>query len=412
LAGIGIDSLSDFIARLRKSHRIRFILREGFILLCLGIFIIGMILFTQSATRQLLISGLTGKDFHIANMIWQCGLVTVVTGIFILWLHYPMLTIKKLKVLLVGILIIDLFWFGEILKQDLNKAINPQQCLQEPAVVKVIKRDRSVYRVYSLSNQLYEGYADIYDSIGLLTRLSGLYYGIQTFHLYGPSHILRYYELLGDIEAPWKVMSGQDRAEKLYQKLNILSTANIKYIITKIPLHNAALELVYSGEVKVYRFKGSLPRAFFVPQGISLQHKQDILGYLNRPEFNPTQTVVLEKFPFTQFPQENKLQKIDADVQLIKEDLHRILIQTVSSDSGFLFLSKYYYPGWFAYIDGKQTPIYQANYLFSAILLPAGTHTVSFIFRPKSFYWGFTITAFTILFLFIYLIVSMRKKSR
>lgn len=39
-------------------------------------------------------------------------------------------------------------------------------------------------------------------------------------------------------------------------------------------------------------------------------------------------------------------------------------------------------PGWKATIDGKETKIYYANYLYQGILIPAGTHTVRIQYKP------------------------------
>jgi uncharacterized membrane protein YfhO len=53
--------------------------------------------------------------------------------------------------------------------------------------------------------------------------------------------------------------------------------------------------------------------------------------------------------------------------------------------NSFLFLSDAYYPGWNAYVDGVKTEIYRANYAFRAVHLPAGRHTVEFVYAPGSF---------------------------
>ena len=36
----------------------------------------------------------------------------------------------------------------------------------------------------------------------------------------------------------------------------------------------------------------------------------------------------------------------------------------------------------------KETPIYRANYLFRAVVVPAGTHKLEMKFEPKGFYLG------------------------
>ena len=68
-----------------------------------------------------------------------------------------------------------------------------------------------------------------------------------------------------------------------------------------------------------------------------------------------------------------------------------------SSENTFLVLSDTYFPGWKAYVDGKEEKIYRANYNFRAIPLRAGTHKVEFVYHPMSFTLGTVVTFLAIM---------------
>jgi uncharacterized membrane protein YfhO len=63
-------------------------------------------------------------------------------------------------------------------------------------------------------------------------------------------------------------------------------------------------------------------------------------------------------------------------------------IRTEADSAKLLFLSDAYSGGWKAFIDGNETEILRADYVFRAVSVPPGTHTVIFRYHPDSFRFG------------------------
>ena len=81
----------------------------------------------------------------------------------------------------------------------------------------------------------------------------------------------------------------------------------------------------------------------------------------------------------------------------------------------FAVFSEIYYPhGWEAYIDGKKTAYCKTNYALRGLAIPAGKHTIEFVFDPASVRIGEKISRYTHLFsvLFVLLCFFMVWKNR
>ena len=75
----------------------------------------------------------------------------------------------------------------------------------------------------------------------------------------------------------------------------------------------------------------------------------------------------------------------------------RTLGQTPSRQ--WLFFSDTYYPGWHAWVDGKEEKIVKANIAFRAIPIGAGSHRVVWKYEPTWFKLGLAVSLLTALFL-------------
>jgi len=94
-----------------------------------------------------------------------------------------------------------------------------------------------------------------------------------------------------------------------------------------------------------------------------------------------------------------------ATIKLSKFDNDTMDYSFNSSKPQFAVFSEVYYPyGWNAYIDGKKIDYCKADYVLRGLSLPAGQHTVRFIFEPSSYKSGVRIayvSSFLILIFFL-----------
>lgn len=146
--------------------------------------------------------------------------------------------------------------------------------------------------------------------------------------------------------------------------------------------------------VSVYENLHVMPRAWIVPTAVTLK-PDDILGairYSTMPDgapFDPAKVALVEE-PAEIAPANRDLQAAVTGLNVAND---RVDLRTRSNAAAFLVLSDLNYPGWQATVDGQRTHVYQTDYLLRGVTIPAGEHTVEFVFRPASFYLGLGITA-------------------
>jgi uncharacterized membrane protein YfhO len=83
-------------------------------------------------------------------------------------------------------------------------------------------------------------------------------------------------------------------------------------------------------------------------------------------------------------------------------------LTVVTPVEGYLFVSEMWMPDWVVYVDGKsQGEVLKANYTFRAVHVPAGSHEVHMVYRPRPWRIGLTVTLATLAALFIWAVWSL-----
>jgi uncharacterized membrane protein YfhO len=75
----------------------------------------------------------------------------------------------------------------------------------------------------------------------------------------------------------------------------------------------------------------------------------------------------------------------------------RLVADVQLSQPGYLVTTDGYDPGWKASVDGRPASLLRANVAFRAVPVPAGTHRVEQVYRPRSVSAGLAISGLALL---------------
>ena len=178
------------------------------------------------------------------------------------------------------------------------------------------------------------------------------------------------------------------------QQIRLLRAFNVGYLVT---FRSLSVEGI--GFVKrfpqfrswLYKIDESIPRTYIVNRISVEQGSERTFHRLLEPGFDPMQEVVLDHS--VQITQKGRFEGI---AKIVSYKNQTVTIHASVNDPGILVLADSYYPGWKAYVDGKETRILKANHFFRAVVLAEGEHVVEFRYEPLSFKIGLAVSLTTL----------------
>jgi len=167
------------------------------------------------------------------------------------------------------------------------------------------------------------------------------------------------------------------------QNLKLLGMANIKYILTLLELPNELKPVftTYVTEKKipvhVYENPYFMPRWYFANEIKWTEHENEIALEDLKQIKDFTEITLLEKLSLNDEALVVKPNKNDSfEVELYTAG--KLRTRTKTKNYRFLVFSESRQPFWQVFINGKEAPLYTANYLFQAVLVPPGENMVEF----------------------------------
>jgi len=276
-----------------------------------------------------------GKLLSVAQLNLFYVFMILSLAMILLFLFYRKMVSGRILVYgLVILIAADLFIFNG----GLNPPVSSKVYSFEPSNVKWLLSDRSLFRFY-VDPEIYE------KSGAFFTGQNEILFSLKSKlapNLIIPQHLSDFngresVEPQRNVRFYWAI-----RDQLLLKRLELLSRANVKYILSYKKLNHPRLRLINAEDGYLYRNLGCYPRAYLK----------------------------------------------GGNCRILKYESQRVEILADSASGGKLILADNYYPGWKAALDGKPIEIKREQYLFRGVAVPAGRHKVVFRYEPDSVKYG------------------------
>ena len=312
------------------------------------------------------------------------SLIFITIGFGLLWaflkqkLNVTVMSIAFLALILVDLWGVDKRYLKEANfqdKQDASQLIKPR-----PADLEIMKDQDPDFRVFDYTNYQYIK-QDTFNPF-FHKSISG----------YSAARLKRYNELI------------DNQLAQNIPNQHVLDMLNTKYIITADSSQNA----------KVIANTAACGNAWFVKSVKFVANADQEMQALTN--FDPKNIAIVDQQYRSLISKTSGKVDSTETIKLTDYNPDDMIYQSVSATPQIAVFSEIYYNrGWKMLIDGKEQPYFRADYLLRATQIPAGKHTVAFIFHPASYYTGERISLVASIILLIGLggagYSEIRKKS-
>ncbi len=252
--------------------------------------------------------------------------------------------------------------------------------MKAPASALFLAKDTSLYRIF--------GYRGRFEEISLMPSFTMLF-GIDDVGAYSPLALKRYRDLLEGLGAVDDSTGRRvDNTQNVLAKLPLLSSLNVKYILTPKQTILPGLPEVFTAPTEhIYRNPHVQDRFFFARELHVESDPSKLMEKIRSMDFSSMRDVWLEEETSLTLPSpagrgfKGTDRAGNIQVKELKED--RIMLDVETATAQLLFASLTHYPGVVATVDGQAVKLYRANYCFCGIVVPPGRHQVVFAFDWK-----------------------------
>lgn len=214
-----------------------------------------------------------------------------------------------------------------------------------------------------------------------LTQNINILYGISQFSMFEALPTRRY--LLEQSIIKGDTQTTETGINLGKKALNILKRANVRYVISPLPIAASGttkIDQTQKEKFTYYLYEVENPKDI-ASLYYDFREAKTVGDYVTAIEdINIDKTVFLENTDGLAKPEPGSGKVSSRE---IKDGYFSFEI--TSDKAAILAVANSYYPGWRAKVDGKEAKIHAANINSQAILVPGGSHLVTFEYKPQSF---------------------------
>ena len=326
------------------------------------------------------------------------SLIFIILGSSSLWLYAT----NKIsaKYLLPGLAVLILVDLWGVDKRYLNNEhfVTARQKNQEftasKADLEIAKDNDPFYRVFTVYRNPFTEVNTSYFHKSL-----GGYHGAK-LQIY--QDIIDYY-LQNDLQLITSVLSQGAQIE------------DVESILSEIPVTNMlnAKYILYHPEMEPIKNPYAMGNAWFVQNVRTVTGVREELESLETEDLHETAIIHSD---FSGILQNVTIGGEGGTIELVDYSPKATTYKANTASPQLAVFSEIYYPaGWNAYINGKKTDIFRANYILRGLAIPQGESTIEFRFEPTSYKYGkmvalvSSIIILTLIALFIFNYFRKRK---
>lgn len=271
----------------------------------------------------------------------------------LLWAYTQKRLAEKTVIIAIGVLMVfDLFFVDKkyVAADDFISGREVAMPFQETPADRQILQDQSNYRVFEVNGNFSSA------------RASYFHKSLGGYHAAKPRRIQQLFDY-----------------QIAKNNIEVLDFLNVKYII----------QTDKEGKEFPTVNPNANGNAWFVSQVKAVSSADEEMKALDK--FDSKNVAIVNTKEFT-IQNKNFVKDAAAVITLDTYKPNHLTYTSSNANAGLaLFSEMYYAKGWKAYVDGKETPIFRADYVLRAIEIPAGKHKVEFKFEPQVVQTGSTI---------------------